>query len=146
MKKEILIAIIIGFVLGLVITFGIWTANKSLKEGATTQPKEVTENETITTPVPAQGEEKLPLTLISPENNALVNQEKLEIVGKTSPKAVVAVVYEEGEKIIEADEKGDFKQEITLVGGGNEITISAFDNEGNEVSKTLNLVYSTAEI
>jgi len=146
MKKEILIAIIIGFVLGLVITFGIWTANKSLKEGATTQPKEVTENETNIIPVPTQTEEKLPLTIISPENNALVNQEKLEIVGKTSPKAVVAVVYEEGEKIIEADEGGDFKQEITLVGGGNEITISAFDNEGNEASKTLNLVYSTAEI
>jgi len=145
MKKEILIAIIIGFVLGLVITFGIWTANKSLKEGATTQSKEVAENETNITPSP-QAEEKLPLTIISPENNTLVNQEKLEIVGKTSPKAMVAIVYGEGEKIIEADEKGDFKQEITLVGGGNEITISAFDNEGNEVSKTLNLVYSTAEI
>jgi len=145
MKKEILIAIIIGFVLGLVITFGIWTANKSLKEGVTqNQQEEVAKNETITTPT--QAEEKLPLTIISPENNALLNQEKLEIVGKTSPKAVVAISYEEGEKIIEADEKGDFKGEITLIGGGNEITISAFDNQGNEASKTLNLVFSTAEI
>jgi len=145
MKKEILIAIIIGFVLGLVITFGIWTANKSLKEGTSTKSSQITENETNITP-PLQAEEKLPLTIISPENNTLANQEKLEIVGKTSPRAVVAIVYEEGEKIIEADEKGDFKQEVPLVGGGNEITISAFDNEGNEVSKTLNLVYSTAEI
>ena len=145
MKKEILIAIIIGFVLGLVITFGIWTANKSLKEGVTqNQQEEVAKNETITTPT--QAEEKLPLTIISPENNALLNQEKLEIVGKTSPKTVVAISYEEGEKIIEADEKGDFKGEITLIGGGNEITISAFDNQGNEASKTLNLVFSTAEI
>lgn len=146
MKKEILIAIIIGFVLGLVITFGIWTANKSLKEGATqNQQEEVVNNKTIT-PVPTQVEEKLPLTIISPENNALLNQEKLEIVGKTSPKAVVAISYEEGEKIIEADEKGDFKSEITLIGGGNEIIISAFDSQGNENSKTLNLVFSTAEI
>jgi len=145
MKKEILIAIIIGFVLGLVITFGIWTANKSLKEGTSTQSSQITENETNITPSP-QAEEKLPLTIISPENNALVNQEKLEIVGKTSPKAMVAIVYEEGEKIIEADEKGDFTMEITLVGGGNEINISAFDSQNNEASKILNIVYSTAEI
>lgn len=145
MKKEILIAIIIGFVLGLVITFGIWTANKSLKEGASTQSSQITENETNITPSP-QAEEKLPLTIISPENNALVNQEKLEIVGKTSPKAMVAIVYEEGGKIIEADEKGDFTMEITLVGGGNEINISAFDSQNNEASKILNIVYSTAEI
>ena len=145
MKKEILIAIIIGFVLGLVITFGIWTANKSLKEGVTqNQQEEVAKNETNTTPT--QTEEKLPLTIISPENNALLNQEKLEIVGKTSPEAVVAISYEEGEKIIEADEKGDFKGEITLIGGGNEVIISVFDSQGNEVSKTLNLVFSTAEI
>ncbi|MCJ7829738.1 hypothetical protein MUP50_01460, partial [Patescibacteria group bacterium] len=70
MKKEILIAIIIGFVLGLVITFGIWTANKSLKEGTSTQSSQITENETNITPSP-QAEEKLPLTIISPENNAL---------------------------------------------------------------------------
>lgn len=145
MKKEILIAIIIGFVLGLVITFGIWTANKSLKEGTSTQSSQITEKEINITPSP-QAEEKLPLTIISPENNALVNQEKLEIVGKTSPKSMVAIIYEEGEKIIEADEKGDFTMEITLVGGGNEINISAFDSQNNEASKNLNIVYSTAEI
>ena len=146
MKKEILIAIIIGFVLGLVITFGIWTANKSLKEGTTSnQQTGVTENGNIT-PAPTQAEEKLPLTIISPENNALLNQEKLEIVGKTSPKVVVAISYEEGEKIIEADEEGNFTLEITLVGGSNEINISAFDSQGNEASKTLNIVFSTAEI
>ena len=145
MKKEILIAIIIGFVLGLVITFGIWTANKSLKEGATqNQQEEVAKNETNTTPT--QTEEKLPLTIISPEDNDLVSQEKVQIVGKTSPGAEVAAAYPDGEKIIEADENGDFTLDITLVGGGNEITISAFDNQNNEISKTLNLVYSTAEI
>ncbi len=144
MKKEILIAIIIGFVLGLVITFGIWTANKSLKEGSTNQPQETVENNN--NPTPTQTQEKMQLTIISPEDNDLVNQEKVQIVGKTSPGAEVAAAYPDGEKIIEADENGDFTLDITLVGGGNEITISAFDNQNNEISKTLNLVYSTAEI
>jgi len=145
MKKEILVAIVIGFILGLVITFGIWTANNSLKQGVNTQTKEITENEKTATPAPSQ-EEKLSLEITSPSNNALVNQEKLEISGKTAPQATIAIVYEEGEKIAEADEKGNFSVEITLVGGSNEIGISAFDDQGNEASKTLNLVYSTAEI
>ena len=143
MKKEILIAILIGFVLGLVITFGIWTANKSLKEGTTVnQTQETISN---TTPTLTQ-EQAMPLTIISPEDNNLLNQEKVQIVGKTFPQATVATVYPDGEKIIEADENGDFTLDITLVGGGNEINISVFDNQGNEAQKTLNLVYSTAEI
>ena len=112
MKKEILIAILIGFVLGLVITFGIWTANKSLKEGTTVnQTQETISN---TTPTLTQ-EQAMPLTIISPEDNNLLNQEKVQIVGKTFPQATVAAVYPDGEKIIEADENGDFTLDITLV-------------------------------
>ncbi len=146
MKKEIFIAILIGFVLGLVITFGIWTANKSLKESSHNQPPVIEEEKNITPTPEATKEEKLPLSIISPENNSLLNQEKIEISGKTAPKATIAITWEEGEKIIEADEKGNFSLEISLVGGSNEINISAFDEEGNENQQTLSLVYSTAEI
>jgi len=143
MRKEVLVAITIGFILGLVITFGIWTGNKTLRE--TISKKEV--------PSPQVTEEKLPtptpqnlLVITSPEDNSLSNKEKISVSGKTLGGATVVVLYEEGEKIIEADEQGNFDTEITLVGGANEITIYTYDENGNEVSKTLNVVYSTAEI
>jgi hypothetical protein len=142
MKKEVLIAIAIGFVLGLIITVGIWTANRTLKnprpspEGQIEQP--------VTSPTPTSSE--LPLTITSPEDNAIIDTEKIEISGKTAPDVTVLVLYEEGEKIIQADKEGEFSTEITLVGGGNEITVSAYDTEGNEDTQTLNLVFSTAEI
>lgn len=140
MRKEVLIAIIIGFALGLVITFGIWTANKALKE--TAPKKEEVPVPTLTpTPTPTQV-----LVVSSPEDNSISDKEKIEVSGKTSPKAVVVVLYGEGEKIIEADEEGNFSSEITLTGGANEITISAYDKDGNEVSKSLTVVYSTAEL
>jgi len=141
MKKEVLIAIIIGFGLGLVITFGIWTANRALKEAHPQQeaPLEVKE----VTPTPTPG---LSLFITSPEDNSISNQEAIEVKGKTAPEAVVVILYQEGEKILEADENGNFKTEISLAGGSNEIKIAAYDQEGNEVSKTLMVVYSTAEI
>lgn len=145
MKKEILIAIVIGFILGLVITFGIWTANKSLQENNSVQKTQENENQPITnenTPV----EEKISLSIISPQDNSLLDQEKTEIAGKTTPLANIVILFEDGEEIIQADEQGEFKKEITLSGGANEITITAFDQDGNEASKILNLVYSTAQI
>ena len=145
MKKEILIAIIIGFILGLVITFGIWTANKSLQENTKTQTTEVNESQPIVTETSTE-KGQISLVISSPENNALVNQEKIEIVGQTAAQATVTILYEEGEEVFQADEKGEFSQEINLVGGANEIKITAFDAEGNETNKTLNLVYSSVEI
>ena len=143
MKKEILIAIIIGFILGLIITFGIWTANKSLKNGV--QNKQKTE-ENLPTPTPSQNEEGIFLEITSPLNNDIISKEDITIEGQTKPQAVIAIIYQEGEELIQADSQGNFSADITLVGGANEIQISAYDDQNNEAKKTLDLIYSTAKI
>lgn len=140
MRKEVLIAIIIGFGLGLVITFGIWTANQALKK-PTAEKAPLTQEKTT----PASTTE-LSLSLSSPENNSISSEETIEVSGKTNPRVVVVILYPEGEKILEADENGSFSTEISLTGGENEISISAYDKEGNEIKKNLTVVYSTAEI
>jgi hypothetical protein len=143
MKKEIIIAIIIGFALGLLITFGIWTANKAIKNKPTT-PAEETDLITPTEPTPAATE--FSLTIISPEDDSLINTNKVELKGSTVANALIVIAEENGEKIIEADEEGSFATELVLIAGTNEIKITAFNSEGDEVSKTLSLVYSTKEI
>ena len=142
MRKEVLIAIIIGFGLGLVITFGIWTANKALSERATDEmPVEEVVEEVEPSPLPI-----MELIIISPEDNLLSDEEIIEISGQTAPLAVIAVTYPEGEKLFEADEDGNFSTEISLIGGDNQIVISAYNKEGDEATKTLTVVYSTAKI
>jgi hypothetical protein len=142
MRKEVLFAIIIGFVLAGVILLGFKTARQALQNSAAQKQSTLPAEEAPQpTPPPA-----IFLTIISPENDSISNQEKIEITGTTKPLAVISVIYEEGEEIVEADEEGNFSLEITLVGGSNEIKISAHDIEGNEASENLYLVYSTAEI
>ena len=143
MKKEVLIAIITGFALGLLITFGVWTANRALKESA---PQEENSTEEKETPTPFPQKQELSLTVLSPEDNSISDQEEIEVSGKAISSTIVVILYQDGEKILEADKEGNFKTTITLLGGSNEIKISAYDSEGNEVSKTLTVVYSTAEI
>lgn len=143
MKKEVLLAIIIGFALGLVITFGIWTANKALKQTAP-QKEAPVQNELLEptpTSLPA-----LSLTITEPEDNSISEEDEIEISGQTAPGSTVALLYETDEEIIEADEKGLFTTTIPLEGGSNEIEIISFDQEGNEASQTLTIVYTTAEI
>lgn len=145
MKKEVLLAIIIGFLMGLIIVFGVWQANKTFKTiGLKGEVSPSPESTITSTPAPTVPSSALIITF--PEDNFLSNKEKIEIKGKAPISSSIVILYEEGEKIIEADEEGNFQTEITLVGGDNEITISAYTPEGEEITKTLNVVYSTAEI
>ncbi len=139
MRKEVIIAIIIGFGLVLDITFGIWTANRALQETPTEEPAPTPVVEVSPTPA-------FSLTINEPENNSISSEEKIILSGSNAAGAIIVILYEEGEKILEVDEEGNFETEITLVGGANEIKVSAYDSEGNETSQTLTVVYSTAEI
>jgi len=143
MKKEVLIAIVIGFALGLLITFGIWTANKAILTKSEAPPEEKEVQETVEpTPTPVG----FSLNILSPQDESLIDTNKVEIKGSSVPAAIIVIVAENGEKIIEADENGSFATEVSLVRGINEITITAFNQEGEKTSKTLSVVYSTAEI
>lgn len=145
MKKEVLIAIIIGFGLGLIITFGIWKANQSLREiglrQTPTEPPLSNPQEQFPTPTSENA-----LIITTPEDNSISNQENIAITGKTAPDANLAIVYNDGEKIIQADSSGLFSTQITLSGGVNQITVTSVDNDGNEYSQTINVVYSTSTI
>ena len=144
MKKEVVIAIIVGCALGLIITFGIWSANRqmdqSLDDEATPTPTTA-----LASPTP-EAEEGFSLTIDSPPDNFLSDEEEISITGQTEPEAIIVLVSSGGEIILKADEEGRFETEVELEGGINEIVISAFSLEGEEAEKTLSLVYSTAEI
>jgi len=148
-KKEALIAVFIGCLLGLVITFGIRRANQAISQaGKTTDSQEtdtVVEQIIQVSPTPAPQPTSL-LTITSPEPNALVSQNRLTVTGKSEPQTPVVILYQEGENIIFTDSGGNFSQEISLTGGPNQIDIHGFDSAGNQISKTINVVYSTAEI
>jgi len=144
MRKEVIVAIILGFALGLVITFGIWKANKALKTENTDETVFTTKEETTTEPTPTVS--AFSLEIISPSDDGLSNEEKITLTGKTQSGSVVTVISEKDEEVLETDSAGNFETEVTLVSGVNEIEVTAFSPEGEETVKKLSVVYSTAEI
>ncbi len=148
MKKEVLLAISIGFALGLVITFGIWTANKSLAGLKSKNPESPTPMQTVLaspaakpTTAPTTG-----LTITSPEDETFTNKNSITISGKATPSARVVILYEGDYDILLADASGNFTDDIALIAGFNSITVSAFDAAGAESTQELVITYSTAKI
>ena len=142
MRKEVILAIVGGVVLGLLVIGGLWWTNKATtEESLNITPTPVLEQPPTLTPASS-----LSLEIISPEDESIIEEEKITLEGKTAPESVVVVIYPEGENIVEADKEGNFETEITLVGGANEIKITAYDEEGNQAEKNLTLIYSTAKI
>lgn len=150
MKKEVFLAVAIGFGLGLVITFGIWTANKSLKDAQLSQPSPTPAE---TTPIPTSSVSPSPsspvtvtLTVTTPEDESLVTKDSLTVSGKTAAGATVTIISETSEQITTADQSGNFSADVELEGGYNNITITAFDSSGNTNSQTITVTYTTAKV
>lgn len=140
MRKEVLVAILIGAILGGAVAFGIWRANLFLV------PKKETVQTEQTTPPPAGGQitqETSSLITTQPENNSIISEGKVTIKGAAVPNSTVVILTNSKDLITQADKDGAFEQEIELEGGLNEITVTAYDNNGNETTQTLTLVYST---
>lgn len=136
MRKEAIIAIILGLFLGLVFTIGIYTANQAVKDKKTEQTIETTQ--ISPSPSPTMG-----LQLTQPENNIVVSQSKVKISGQSSPEAVIATYSESKEVFSQADEDGDFSFDFPLSAGSNKITITSIDEEENQQTANIIVVYTT---
>lgn len=143
MKKEVVLAIIIGFGIGLVATFGIFNARKALKEAEQIQtPQASSEEDKINSPISTVQI----LSLASPLDQSIAKESKIAVSGTTSPSSWIVILAEKGEKLIQADKKGNFETEISLISGENEIEVQAISETGEKTNKVITVVYSTAEI
>ena len=141
MKKEVILAITIGFFIGLILTFIFYRSQIGSKNNGflSPLPSNVTQNQNTNS-------EKLTLTIISPIDQSISSEAQTTIAGKTNPFFWVIIMGEKGEKMLQADNQGNFQTSLLLVSGENEITVTAVNDQGEKISQTLTIVYSTVEI
>ena len=141
MRKEIIFAILAGAIFGLVIAFGIWKANSSMKS------KNDSENEVVNVTDPKDSNTvtgDFNITLIKPESNIVVSTSSTIVSGITKPDTWLVISAEEDDYIIKTGSDGSFEEEVDLIAGANEIVITAVEESTNEsVSDKFLVVYST---
>ncbi|MDP2632564.1 MAG: hypothetical protein Q8P25_02485 [Candidatus Curtissbacteria bacterium] len=139
MRKEVIIAIILGFALGLVITFGVWTANKALKDKDSQSTAEEVSPISQTTPTISPA--VFSLSILSPEDQSVQDKNKITLTGTTEPGSQVIIISQLEEDIVETDASGKFSSNLTLDTGTNQITVTAVNQDGDEATKNIDVVY-----
>ena len=88
-------------------------------------------------PAPLTAGTQLKLTVTEPEDNIIVDTDRIEVKGTTGPGAVVSANSE----FTTADSQGNFAIVVTLDEGPNIIEVVASDASGNEANLTLTVSY-----
>jgi hypothetical protein len=149
MIKELILALIIGAILGLGVT-GSYLSYKGKQTPSSDKPlvTEPTLIPTISTAptIKKDQEPNNPLTIISPSNNSLVSSANLSISGTTTPNSQIIIATAANIFTGQSDPKGKFSLPIKLESGFNIIKISSIDPQNNQFDHQLNITYSTAKI
>lgn len=143
-KKEGIVAIFIGLLIGLIITGGILRAKKALDNSP--QPGNDSDTPPINNPQETLEESSLFLEIKAPDDNVIVKNNSINLEGQTLPDTYIAIITEKNEYLIVPSETGQFTQDIALIKGANTISITVYTETGEKVEKTINVVYTSAEI
>jgi hypothetical protein len=142
MRKEIFVAIVVGILVGLAITFGLYSLREQIFKNRTAETIEETRKQ-LAQPSPT------PLSSISlqqPEQDLLTDEKTLKVVGRTLPGSYIVLLTPGNEYLTTADADGDFAHDVDLVAGGNRITIVVTSPDGKQETLVRNVVYSTVNL
>lgn len=137
MKKEVLFAVVIGSILGLIVAFGIWRANASF-DPVEEIVSQVRPGSPSPSPTAANTDNNLSIT--KPEYNEVVLEGTTAVSGITKPNSYVSIYLDEV-YLIQADPTGTFSIDVDLAEGINHILVKTFDTANNAHEQILRIVY-----
>jgi hypothetical protein len=136
MKKEMLLAIVIGLSLGLLLTYGFYRARLAM-----TRPRTQV-NQVSTSPVPSPTA-STDLVIISPADEVVQSERTTQITGTTRPNNFVVIFVNDEEQITQGDADGNFSIEADLETGSNVIIVQAIDEDGATTTVERTVIVAT---
>ncbi|MFA6250945.1 MAG: hypothetical protein WC686_05640 [Candidatus Shapirobacteria bacterium] len=157
MLKELILAIILGSILGFGVTGGFITLKKSGKpnlppsSNAPTPTISAPNNPVVSTaPTPSFSpelpENNINLTIDEPLNESIVANSKTTIKGTTAADSHLVVATPLKVFTLTADSQGYFETEVELESGVNLIQVNSSTPDNFQYEKELIVTYSTAKI
>ena len=147
MRKEIVIAIIFGLLVGLAITFGIYQLNHRNQEE--TQNQSMTDR-IVLDPINLNSKNATVAALISitnPENESVQENKKVELQGETFPNQTVVLFVNDNDYLLQTNDQGTFNLEIELESGSNIISAHVINPETEETEETqITVIYTNKSL
>jgi RNA polymerase subunit RPABC4/transcription elongation factor Spt4 len=139
MNKEIIIAISVGFALGLFAALAILFAPKMTSRF---QKKPMVRVDEKTTSDEKREEITGELIIIDPEDRFIVKNSPITVSGKSAPESKIVILSQIDQKAKNADKKGKFTTKIKLLEGRNDIQIASYKDGKDTQVKTVIVYYS----
>ena len=137
MKKEVIVAIMVGLGMGLIITFGVYRVKSSITETPSTNLiEEVPEGEVVATPTI--------LALHNPEDGAVLTETELTVTGTTIPNSFIVLFVNDNDFISNTDESGNFSFKVELEDGANILRVHVLNEDGETTVEERLVVVSDA--
>lgn len=128
MKKEFLLAIIVGLVMGLFITYGVYYSQKSEEQTQIATTIEELEKIESSADIEVNGL----LTIYNPIDESIIEDKSTTVTGKALAQAFVVIFVNDNPIVTQADETGNFSKEVNLKDLANIIRVHAIDESGQD--------------
>jgi hypothetical protein len=128
MRKEVIIAIILGLGLGFVITFGIYRTRVALRSTPSSeeQAEALKTPATSLTPTTEQA-----LAIHNPEDGLITAATSTVVTGESEPNAPVVLLVNSTEYLSTTDGGGNFSFDVPLRQGSNVLTLYVLREDGS---------------
>lgn len=148
MNRDALLATLIGFGIGLVITGLLILGPNMVKSFPKISLPQISlpkaQPKTQPTPTPKKQQ---PLTIDSPLPEAIENKSNELVSGVTTPKAVVVVAGPVDETVVSANEEGKYAGSVALVEGKNDLIVTSYvQGETNVQTAKVTVFYTPEEL
>jgi len=135
MNKDTVVASIIGFSLGLIAAITIWVLPRIFPKNLA---KPTPNTQTNQSPAPLNG---FSLDITSNKDGDIVKTKTVNLVGKTTNAKFVIITTPTLNQVVKPGPNGEFEISLDLSLGGNQIAVSALDNDNQDITKDLYLYY-----
>lgn len=143
MKKEILVAIIIGFFIGVITALTVTNLPK-LISGIKFQT--VTQSPTPTISQIQESVINPDINIESPKDESVSDTKSVNISGSTDKNNTVLIESADDQVAEIASDSGRFSTKMNLREGVNTIYLTVYDQSGNSNTKTLNIYYTSEKL
>lgn len=144
MRKDVGVAIFIGFLIGIIAALTVTNLPKILRDGIRIPSGKLSASPTP--PIVKTAALSLDITVDQPKDESIADAKSINISGNTKPGQTVLIETSSSQDTADADSGGKFTQKLDLTEGVNTIYLSAYDESGNAITKTVNVYYTSEKL
>lgn len=145
MKKDVIVAILIGFLAGGLVAGLVLYLPSQLKSW---QKSKETQKNSSPTPSITSNKSQILLEINSPKDETLFTTNKIKIAGKVSSGDAQKIVIDSKDEslIVESSASGQFESNLTLSEGANNIYFTLYNENGVSDEKMLTLYFTSEKL